>query len=201
MAHVCHCAQTATREEFTPEQWEKIDAIVAAAWGKPGALIPVLEEVQAVTGHLPECVQRRVARGLGLPLSQVYGVVTFYSYFTMKPRGRHQIRVCLGTACHVRGAADVLAEIQQNLGCEPGELSQDGAFGLEIVRCLGACGLAPVVEVDKRTHSGVRPNQVAGILRDSRQASAAKTGDAAATAALGAKEWDPCPARTARSRL
>jgi NADH-quinone oxidoreductase subunit E/NADP-reducing hydrogenase subunit HndA len=169
MAHVCHCAQATAREEFTAEQWARIDEIVAAAWGKPGALIPVLEEVQAITGYLPESVQRRVAQGLDLPLSQVYGVVTFYSFFTMKPRGRHQIRVCLGTACHVRGATDVLAELQERLGCEPGELSDDGVFGLEIVRCLGACGLAPVVEVDKKTHSGVRPSQVADILRGSRQ--------------------------------
>lgn len=185
MPHVCHCQPPAAAEEFTPEQLARVDAIVAAAWGKPGALIPVLEEVQAITGYLPESVQRRVAAGLGLPLSQVYGVVTFYSFFTMKPRGRHQVRVCLGTACHVRGATDVLAELQDRLGCDPGELSADGACGLEVVRCLGACGLAPVLEVDRRTHSGVRPAQVEGILHELLAA-----GDAApaAPAAAGAKE-------------
>jgi NADH:ubiquinone oxidoreductase subunit E len=150
--------------EFTTEQWERIDEIIARWSGRPGALIPVLEGIQSVTGYLPDTVQRRVSTGLGLPLAQVYGVVTFYSFFTMKPRGRHQVRVCLGTACHVAGAPLVLATLEEQLGCEPGEVSADGEFGLEIVRCLGACGLAPVVEIGGRTHSGVRPGQVEGLL-------------------------------------
>lgn len=152
-------------EEFTAEQWERIDAVIARHLGKPGALIPVLEQVQGITGYLPESVQRRVAAGLDLPLSQVYGVVTFYSFFTMKPRGKHRISVCLGTACHVAGATQVLAEMQERLDCEPGEMSADRVFSLDVVRCLGACGLAPVVKVDDDTHSGVRPSQVSEILR------------------------------------
>jgi NADH:ubiquinone oxidoreductase subunit E len=158
--------------DFSPEAWERIDEILARRAGRPGSLIPALEEIQGITGYLPESVQRRVAAGLSLPLSQVYGVVTFYSFFTMKPRGQHQVRVCLGTACHVAGAPLVLAALEEQLGCEPGNLSADGAFGLEVVRCLGACGLAPVVEIDGTTHSGVRPGQVAGLLDACRSRSA-----------------------------
>jgi NADH:ubiquinone oxidoreductase subunit E len=173
--------------EFTPEQWERIDAVIGHHQGKPGALIPVLEQVQGISGYLPESVQRRVAAGLDLPLSQVYGVVTFYSFFTMRPRGRHKISVCLGTACHVAGATQVLAAMQQQLDCEPGEMSADRVFSLEVVRCLGACGLAPVVKVDDHTHSGVRPSQVCEILRHYRSQDA-KAAIAQQPATLAVKE-------------
>ncbi len=168
--------------EFSAEQWARIDEIIAAHRDRPGALIPVLERVQDVTAYLPESVQRRVAAGLALPLSQVYGVVTFYSYFTTRPRGRHKIRVCLGTACHVAGATEVLAALMQKLDCEPGEMSRDGAFSLDVVRCLGACGLAPVVEVDRETFSGVRPTMLDGILRRYRGADAGAGTEVAADA-------------------
>lgn len=151
-------------EEFTEQQWQQVDALVSKYRDKPGALIPVLEEVQGITGYLPESVQRRVARGLGIPLSQVYGVVTFYSFFTMKPRGKHQIRVCLGTACHVRGAQQNLGHLKQALEIEVGECTGDREFGLELVRCLGACGLAPVMIVDQDTHRQVKENKLDGIL-------------------------------------
>ncbi len=156
--------QQAAADEFTPEQWGKIDAVIAAYRGKPGALIPVLEEVQGISGYLPEIVQRRVAGGLGIPLSQVYGVVTFYSFFTMKPRGRHQVRVCLGTACHVRGGHLLEKKISQGLRIQPGEVDKDRLFSLEIVRCVGACGLAPVVVVDDDTHKQVKAARVEEIL-------------------------------------
>src|SRR4030042_743316 len=115
MEQECVSAQRAPAEEFTAEQWAAVDAIVAKYRGKPGALIPVLEEVQGVTGFLPEVVQRRVATGLSIPLGQVYGVVTFYSFFTMKPRGKHQVRGCLGTACHVRGSHRILDKMESQL--------------------------------------------------------------------------------------
>ena len=102
-------------DDITPEQWITIDEIIDKYRNKPGALIPVLEDIQEVTGYLPESVQRRVAFGLGLPLSQVYGVVTFYSFFTMVPRGKHQIKVCLGTACHVRGGQRIIEELGKKL--------------------------------------------------------------------------------------
>lgn len=151
-------------DEFPPEQWEKIDAIIAEHRTKPGALIPVLEQVQGISGYLPEIVQRRVAKGLGIPLAQVYGVVTFYSFFTMKPRGKHQIRVCLGTACHVRGGHQVEQKLAQELGIQPGEVDKDRFFSLDIVRCVGCCGLAPVMVVDEDTHQQVKTAKVDQIL-------------------------------------
>jgi len=150
--------------EFSPEQWEAVDGIVRAYRGRPGALIPVLEEVQEIVGYLPEVVQRRVARGLGLPLGQVYGVVTFYSLFTMNPRGKHTVRICLGTACHVRGAQRNLETLQAELGIAPGECTPDRLFGIETVRCLGACGLAPVMTVDQETHRQVKEAQLPKLI-------------------------------------
>jgi NADH:ubiquinone oxidoreductase subunit E len=151
-------------DDFTPGQWQKIDAIIAANRDRPGALIPVLEQIQGVSGYLPELIQRRVAKGLDIPLSQVYGVVTFYSFFTMKPRGRHQVRVCLGTACHVRGGRQVELKLEEELGIHPGEVDKDRLFSLEIVRCVGCCGLAPVMVVDEDTYQQVKTARVDQIL-------------------------------------
>jgi len=169
MNRECICART--EDEFTDEQWRRVDDVIKKYRAKPGALIPVLEEVQGITGYLPESVQRRVASGLGLPLSQVYGVVTFYSFFTMVPRGKHQVRVCLGTACHVRGSKRVLEEMTQKLGIEPGECTEDREFSLDIVRCVGACGLAPVMVVDEDTHKQVKVAKLDHILKKYRSGS------------------------------
>ncbi len=162
MNRECICAKT--EDEFTDEQWRRVDDVIKKYRAKPGALIPVLEEVQGITGYLPEPVQRRVASGLGLPLSQVYGVVTFYSFFTMVPRGKHQVRVCLGTACHVRGAKRVLEGMTDKLGIEPGGCTEDREFSLDIVRCVGACGLGPVVVVDDDTHKQVKVAKIEEIV-------------------------------------
>lgn len=150
---------------FTEKQWCQIDGVIQKFKDKPGALIPVLEEIQGITGYLPEVVQRRVALGLNLPLSQVYGVTTFYSFFTMKPRGKHQIRVCLGTACHVRGAKRNMEHLMQALNLKPGECTEDRQFSLDVVRCLGACGLAPVMVVDDDTHKQVKEAKLDQILK------------------------------------
>ena len=149
MSQAMAIATAPERAEFTSEQSQLIDDVIRRYRGKPGALIPVLEEVQEISGYLPESVQRRVARGLGIPLSQVYGVVTFYSFFTMVPRGRHQIRLCLGTACHVRGGNQVMHELQRRLGIGAGECTKDRRFSIDVVRCLGACGVAPVMLIDE----------------------------------------------------
>ena len=149
---------------FTAEEWAKVDEIIRKFKGKNGALIPVLEEVQGITGYLPEIVQRRVSKGLGIPLAQVYGVVTFYSFFTMKPRGKHQVKCCLGTACHVRGAKRNLEKIEHELGIKAGECTTDREFSIEVIRCLGACGLAPVMTVDDETHKQVKESQIPEIL-------------------------------------
>lgn len=170
----CQCMTPA--EEFTTEQWAKVNEIIGHYHDKPGALIQVLEEVQGVTGYLPESVQRRVARGLGLPLSQVYGVVTFYSFFTMRPRGKFQIRVCLGTACHVRGGSQIEKHLEEELGIRSGEITPDRQFSLDIVRCVGACGLAPVMVVGDDTHRQVKAAKLDAILDQYRQPTAAQEG-------------------------
>lgn len=151
-------------EEFTSEQLAKVDEIIASHTGKPGALIPVLEQVQEVLGYLPMPIQQRVAAGLNIPAANVFGVVTFYSFFTMVPRGKHNIRVCLGTACYVRGGQRLLETLTSVLGIEPGGCTADRQFSLETVRCLGACGLAPVIVVDEDTHGQVKPAKLQGIL-------------------------------------
>lgn len=151
-------------EEFTLEELAAVDDIIGRYRSKPGSLIPVLEEIQETLGHLPKDVQRRVALGLSLPLAEVYGVVTFYSFFTMVPRGRHTVRCCLGTACYVRGGKKNLEKLREILKVEPGETTMDRRFSLETVRCLGACGLAPVMMVDEDTYRQIKPTQISAIL-------------------------------------
>ncbi|MBF0117424.1 MAG: NAD(P)H-dependent oxidoreductase subunit E [Desulfobacterales bacterium] len=152
-------------DEFTPDILVKVDEVIERFKSKQGALIPVLEEVQTITGYLPESLQRRVAFGLNLPLSQVYGVVTFYSFFTMVPRGKHQIKVCLGTACHVRGGQQIENELEEKLHICPGECTNDRKFSLEIVRCLGACGVAPVMVIGNDIHKQANPTKIGTILK------------------------------------
>lgn len=164
MAGIDTTQMEAGLEDFTPEQLAKVDEIIGSHKSKPGALIPVLEQVQDVCGYLPMAIQYRVAKGLNLPVANVYGVVTFYSFFTMVPRGKHVIRVCLGTACYVRGGQRILEELVHSLGIEPGECTDDRNFSLETVRCLGACGLAPVVVIDEDTHGQMKPAKLAGVL-------------------------------------
>ncbi len=157
MAAIYTTQMDAKLSEFTSEQLAQVDTIIADHKGKPGALIPVLEQVQEICGYLPMTIQIRVAKGLNLPVANVFGVVTFYSFFTMIPKGKHVIRVCLGTACYVRGGQRILERMSEILKIEPGGCTQDRLFSLETVRCLGACGLAPVVVVDADTHGQVKP--------------------------------------------
>ena len=151
-------------KEFTVEQVEKLEAIIAKHRGKPGGLIPVLEEAQVALEYLPISVQKKIAKGLNLPLSRVYGVVTFYSFFTMTPRGRHTIRVCLGTACYVRGGKVLADAVKKEFGLEEGETTPDRRFTYETVRCLGACGLGPVVVVDDEVHGRMKPSKLKDVL-------------------------------------
>lgn len=151
-------------KEFTPEQLRKVDEIMKRFKGKPGGLIPVLEEVQGVLGFLPVAIQEVIAQGLAIPRAQVFGVVTFYSFFTMVPRGKHTCRVCLGTACYVRGGRAIAQTLKHTLGISEGETTADRMFSLESVRCLGACGLGPVVVVDEEVHGRVKPAKVGEIL-------------------------------------
>lgn len=149
---------------FTPEELAMVNVIIENYKSKPGSLIPALEDIQEAIGYLPKSIQRKVALGLGVPLSEVYGVVTFYSFFTMVPRGRHTVRCCLGTACYVRGGKKVLDKVGETLKVAPGETTEDRRFSLETVRCLGACGLAPVMVVDDDTSRQMKPSRVGEIL-------------------------------------
>ena len=130
-------------KEFTAEQVAKLDGIIARFKGKPGGLIPVLEEAQVTLDYLPISIQKRIAAGLNVPLAQVYGVVTFYSFFTMKPRGRHTVRVCLGTACYVRGGKTIAESLVKEFNVTEGETTPDRRFTYETVRCLGPAAWRP----------------------------------------------------------
>jgi len=151
-------------KEITEEMWTEIDGIIDRYQGKPGALIPVLGECQNVSGYLPMEVQQRISQGLGIPGSTVYGVVTFYSFFTMVPRGRHIIKVCLGTACYVRGGKENLDFLQRELDVEVKGTTEDLRFSLDSVRCVGACGMAPAIIVDDDTYAQVARKNIMEIL-------------------------------------
>ena len=150
--------------DLTPEVMAKVDEIMEAHKGQPGNLIPVLEEVQGISGYLPVELQGYIGKGLNIPGSTIYGVVTFYSFFSMVPKGRHVIKVCLGTACYVRGTKEIMKVLVGKYGLTVGQTTEDRRFSLEAVRCLGACGLAPVMVVDEDTHGAVKPNKIDGIL-------------------------------------
>lgn len=127
---------------------QKIKSILARYDGDPGMLVPILQDVQAEYNYLPKEALVRVGEGLGVPLSQVYSVASFFKAFSLKPRGRHLINVCLGTACHVRGAVRILDEIERELGIKSGETTEDLRYTLERVNCVGACALGPIVVID-----------------------------------------------------
>lgn len=159
-------AAETSAEAYTEEAAKQLDSIIKKFRNKPGSLIPVLQEAQELIGYLPPSVQRHVARGLKLPVSEVHGVVSFYSFFTMKPKGKHNVRVCLGTACYVKGAEEIVKKLCDGLSIDVGGITADKKFSLETVRCLGACGLAPVVVVDKDYHGSVNAVKAIELLKD-----------------------------------
>ena len=152
--------------DLTPDAIARIDGIIDSLKNKPGSLIPVLTGCQGVLGYLPVELQEYIGKRMNIPASDIYGVVTFYSFFTMIPKGRHTIKVCMGTACYVRGIGEILNRIRSGLNLNIGATSLDRRFSLEAVRCLGACGLAPVMVVDSITHGGVTPDNVLEILKN-----------------------------------
>jgi NADP-reducing hydrogenase subunit HndA len=150
--------------ELRKDQIETIKDVCKSFANKGGELINVLHKVQGSFGYLPAEVQEVVARELEVPVAKVYGVVTFYSFFTMLPKGKHPISVCTGTACYVRGAEKVLEEFKKELKIQVGETTPDGKFSISCLRCVGACGLAPVVMVGEKTYGRVAPEMVKDIL-------------------------------------
>ncbi len=142
----------------------KANKIISKYRGIKNALIPVLQEMQDAAGFLPLDVQRKVAEGLGVPEKDVYGVVTFYSFFTMIPRGKYNIRVCMGTACFVKGGKQIAENISKGLQIEPGQTTPDRNFSLEVNRCVGACGIAPVIIINDKVYKKVDPDTVMDIV-------------------------------------
>lgn len=148
----------------TEEQKTKLMAAIAENKDVPGAVMPVLQAAQEIYGYLPYEVQLMVAEGLNVPLEEVYGVSTFYSMFALSPKGKYHISVCLGTACYVKGSGDVLKKISEVLGIGPDECTEDGKFSLAACRCIGACGLAPVMTVNDDVYGRLTPDQIPDIL-------------------------------------
>jgi NADH-quinone oxidoreductase subunit E len=144
----------------------KLTAILEKYEGQPGSLIPILQELQALKGYLPAEDLVKVSRGTSVPLSEIYAVATFYSQFYLEKRGRHIVRVCRGTACHVKGGHAVLKAVEHELGVGDGETTEDYSFTLETVACLGACFLAPVIVVDGDYFGRLTPDKAASILRN-----------------------------------
>jgi NADH-quinone oxidoreductase subunit E/NADP-reducing hydrogenase subunit HndA len=157
---------TSIKLELKEAQIEKLKEICREFDNAPGELINVLHKAQSTFGYLPAEVQEVIAQELKVPLAKVYGVVTFYSFFSMIPKGRYPISICTGTACYVRGAEKVLDEFKKALEIKVGETTGDGKFSLNCLRCVGACGLAPVVLIGEKTYGRVAPEEVKAIIKE-----------------------------------
>lgn len=150
--------------EGTAEQLKELKACILAHKDEAGALMPVLHEAQNIYGYLPSEVQTVIADELNIPLAEVYGVATFYSQFSLQPKGKHKISICLGTACYVKGSDKVLEAVEHELRIRCGECTPDKRFSIESCRCVGACGLAPVMIIDGEVYGKLSPADVKGIL-------------------------------------
>ncbi|QTA88162.1 complex I 24 kDa subunit family protein [Desulfonema magnum] len=150
--------------DITENMWEKINEIITANRTKSGSVIPVLRECQNIVGYLPAEMMDHISRGLNLSASEVFGVASFYSLFSMEPKGRHTIKVCMGTACYVKGIKEVIGRICDQYQLKEGGTSQDRRFSLEAIRCLGACGLAPVSVVDEDIYGHTSSKSIIDIL-------------------------------------
>lgn len=153
----------------TKEQEEQLKAVIERHKGEDGATIPVLHEAQEIYGYLPIEVQKMISEGLNVPLAEIYGIVTFYAQFSLNPKGKYQIGVCLGTACYVKGSGDILEKCKSILGIEVGECTPDGLFSIDATRCIGACGLAPVMTVNDDVYGRITADDVADILKKYQQ--------------------------------
>jgi NADP-reducing hydrogenase subunit HndA len=150
--------------KLTKEENIKVDDIISEYSNRKSLLIPVLQKIQNAIGFLPVEAQKKVARGIMVPEKDVYGVVTFYSFFTMIPRGKNNIRVCMGTACFVKGAGKIVEKISRELKIKPGETTPDRIYSFQINRCLGACGLAPVMVINDKIYQKVNPDKAIELI-------------------------------------
>ena len=149
----------------TEEQKARLLEVIEKYKNMQGNMLPVLQGAQEIYGYLPLEVQEMIAEGLNVPLAEIYGIVTFYAQFSLNPKGRFQIGVCLGTACYVKGSGDILNKVKEILNIEVGECTPDGKFSLDATRCIGACGLAPVMMINDDVYGRLVPDEVAGILK------------------------------------
>lgn len=149
----------------TEEQEKQLRAVIDAHKEQKGALMPVLQEAQNIYGYLPIEVQRMIAEGLNVPLEEVYGVVTFYAQFSLNPKGKYNIGVCLGTACYVKGSQEVYDKVSEVLNIKGGEVTDDGLFSLEATRCIGCCGLAPVMTVGDDVYGKLTADMIPDIIK------------------------------------
>lgn len=145
---------------------DKVKVILEKYQHNPAWLVSILQDVQAELNYLPESALKKVSKGLGVPITQVYSVATFFRAFSLKPRGRHLINICLGTACHVRGAVRILDKLERDLGIKAGETTKDDKFSLESVNCVGACALGPMVVVDGKYHGQMTTDKVENLLKE-----------------------------------
>ena len=155
-----------TLEDLEKEdnRYQKLHNIIQEYKDQEGSLITILHQTQNIFGNLTRDILIYIAKSLGIPLAEVYGVVSFYPLFSMKARGKYTIEICMGTACYVKGSEDILNALKEKLDIEPGEISEDGRFTIETTRCMGACSLAPVISIDDDVHSQVKVEEISGIL-------------------------------------
>lgn len=149
----------------TQEQDAQLEAVIAEHKGKPGAVMQVLQGAQDIFGYLPIEVQKRIALGLDVPLAEVFGVSTFYSQFSLNPKGQVAVAVCLGTACYVKGSGAIIDKVSEIIGVKPGDTSPDGKYSLEATRCIGACGLAPVLTINSEVYGRLTTKEIPDILK------------------------------------
>ncbi len=152
-------------DEAMKEKMESLEEVIRKHKGQQGSLIPILHETQELFGYIPEEAQKKISEILNIPMSEIYGVATFYSRFTLSPRGEHTINVCLGTACYVKNAQGILDRFEEELKVEAGGTTKDGKFTLEATRCLGCCGLAPVIMINEDVYGKLVPDDIPEILK------------------------------------
>ena len=146
------------------EKEQKLQEVIEKYKDSKGALIPVLHEAQEIYGYLPMSVQKKISEGLNISLSEIYGVVTFYTQFSLKPKGQFKVSACMGTACYVKGSNLILEKLQEKLGIHVGDCTEDGKFSLDACRCIGACGLAPVIMVNDDVYGRLTPDDIEKVL-------------------------------------
>lgn len=152
------------RDVLTEENFQKLEKVIEKYEGKPGALMPILTEAQKIFGCVCLEVQKMISEKINIPLAEIYGVSTFYSQFSLKPKGDFVVGVCLGTACYVKGSQDIINKISRELGVQVGKTSEDGKFTLVATRCIGACGLAPVMTVNEDVYGKLSADDIEGII-------------------------------------